>query len=81
MKEKERLKTFEGELKTKLNQAKSDLQQKCFEIEKIKKINGDTLGEVQYLKDKLSQIDQTHKSREEMLSNEIKHLTERIDEG
>ena len=81
MKEKNNFTALEGELKTKLNQAQSDLQQKCFELEKKNQAHNHSLGEVKSLKDQLSLVDQSSKSRIEMLSNEIKLLSERIDEG
>ena len=81
MKEKDHFTAIEGDLKTKLNQAEGDLQQRCFELEKKNQALGHSLGEVKSLKDQLSLVDQSSKSRIEMLSNEIKLLSERIDEG
>ena len=81
MKEKNHFTAIEGELKTKLNQAQSDLQERCFELEKKNQAHSHSLGEVKSLKDQLSLVDQSNKSRIEMLSNEIKLLSERIDEG
>ena len=81
MKEKNHFTAIEGDLKTKLNQIQTDLQQKCFELEKKNQDHSHSQGEVKSLKDQLSLVDQSSKSKIEMLSNEIKLLSERIDEG
>jgi len=78
--EKDQFTVIESDLKTKLNQTQSDLQQKCFELDKKNQAHKHSVGEIKSLKDQLSLVDQSSKSRIEMLSNEIKLLSERIDE-